>query len=72
MARDYSYDTNYESSPAQKKARAARGRARYHLMKKYGKGALKGKDVDHKDGNPTNNNPRNLHITTKHYNRAKH
>ncbi|WP_425540709.1 HNH endonuclease [Rhodoblastus acidophilus] len=72
MARDYSYDTKYESSPEQKKARASRNRARRLMIKEHGKAALKGKDVDHSDGNPRNNSRRNLHITSVHYNRAKH
>ena len=59
----------YNSKPEQKKNRAARGRARYALMKK---GLVKkgdGKDVDHKDGNPQNNNPTNLQVEPKRVNR---
>jgi hypothetical protein len=33
--------------------------------------ALKGKDVDHKDGNPNNNSRSNLRLTSKGYNRSK-
>lgn len=72
MARDYSYDKKYESSPEQIKARSNRNKARRLMIKKYGKAAVKGKDVDHKDGNPMHNSRRNLHITSVHYNRAKH
>jgi len=72
MARDYTYDKAYEASPKQKAARASRNKARRLMIQKYGKAAVKGKDVDHKDGNPMNENKRNLHITTVHYNRAKH
>lgn len=72
MARDYTYDTAYESRPEQKKARASRNRARRLLIKEKGAAALKGKDVDHKNGNPRDNSRSNLHITSKHYNRAKH
>lgn len=42
------------------------------MIKEHGKAAVKGKDVDHKDGNPMHNSRRNLHITSVHYNRAKH
>ena len=47
MARDYSYDTKYESSPLQKKRRAARNAARREMEKagKVSKGD--GRDVDH-------------------------
>ena len=71
MARDYTYDKAYLKRPEQRKANAARKRARRLMIKKYGEKALKGKDIDHKDGNPNNNNPRNLAITTKKYNRSK-
>ena len=69
--RDYSYDTKYESSPEQKKNRAARGKARDKLEKagKVRKGD--GKDVDHKDGNPRNNSKKNLQAITKKRNRSK-
>jgi hypothetical protein len=59
----------YNSKPEQKKNRAARNRARYQLMKK---GVVKkgdGMDVDHKDGNPQNNSPNNLHAEPKRVNR---
>lgn len=42
------------------------------MIKEHGKKAVEGKDVDHKDGNPMHNGRRNLHITSVHYNRAKH
>jgi len=72
MARDYAYDKKYESSPKQIAARASRNKARRLMIKAHGSAAVKGKDVDHKDGNPMNENKRNLHITSIHYNRAKH
>lgn len=72
MARDYTYDKAYLKRPEQRKANAARKRARRLMIKKYGEKALKGKDVDHHNGNPMNNNPKNLKITSVHYNRAKH
>ena len=42
------------------------------MIEKHGKAAVKGKDVDHKDGNPMRTILKNLAITTKHFNRAKH
>lgn len=71
MARDYTYDKAYLKRPEQRKANAARKRARRLLIKKHGEAALKGKDVDHKDGNPNNNSVRNLKITSVRYNRSK-
>lgn len=63
--RDYSYDTSYESSPEQKSHRAARGRARYFMIKRYGAEVLKHKDVDHikaMEGGGAGDAPSNLRI----------
>lgn len=69
MARNYrkEYD-NYHSKPEQKKKRASRNAARAAL--KSGGVAVKGKDVNHKDGNPLNNKRSNLSVTTKTANRS--
>lgn len=73
MARDYAKEyRTYQGTPEQIKNRASRNRARALMIKKYGKKALHGKDVDHKDGNPRNDRKSNLHVTSIHYNRAKH
>jgi hypothetical protein len=71
MPRDYKkeYD-NYHSSTEQKKDRAGRNGARRILKKKYGNSLL-GKDVDHKDRNPRNNNMSNLRLQSKSENRAR-
>lgn len=46
--RDYKREyEKHQSSPAAKKARAARNTARRRLKKELGPAALKGKDVDH-------------------------
>ena len=68
MARDYrkEYD-NYHSSDKQKKNRAGRNLARRMMKKRVG---IKGKDVDHKDGNPRNNSRSNLRIRSKSANRS--
>ncbi|ENU5815593.1 HNH endonuclease [Vibrio fluvialis] len=61
----------YNARPENKKKRAANNRARRLMIKKHGKQALKGKDVDHKDGNPRNNNPSNLRIMSRKKNRGR-
>lgn len=47
MARNYKKEAAYEARPEQKKRRAARNKARRAAIKKYGKAALRGKEVDH-------------------------
>jgi len=71
MPRDYKKEyNNYHSSTEQKKDRAGRNGARRMLKKKYGSSLL-GKDVDHKDRNPRNNNMSNLRLQSKSENRAR-
>lgn len=69
--RDYSYDKAYQASPEQKKNRASRNAARAAVVKKKGKAAVKGKDVDHKNGSPTDNSAGNLRIESKKKNRGR-
>ena len=45
--------------------RLRRYHARKAAEKKYGKAALKGKTVHHKDGNNMNNSPSNLELKTR-------
>ena len=54
----------FNSRPLQKKRRAARNTA----ARKYGK---PGKDVNHKDGNPLNNNRSHLSLESPSTNRAR-
>lgn len=66
--RDYKKEyARYHSKPAQKKRRALRNRSRRLAAKKYGKAAIRGKDVNH-------TNPRTLKgrvtIETKSRNRG--
>ena len=72
MARNYrrEYDT-YHGKPLQIKRRSSRNKARRLLIKKRGKVALAGKDVDHADRNPNNNSVKNLRIQTKSRNRRR-
>ncbi len=61
--RDYAKEyRDYHAKPEQIKRRAARNKARAVLTKMRGKAALRGKHVDHKDFNPTNNSTANLRI----------
>lgn len=47
MARNYKKEAAYEDSPEQIKRRESRNRVRRAAIKKYGKAALKGKELDH-------------------------
>ena len=66
------YQTAYESTPEQKARRAARGRARYWMMKKLGEKALQGMDVDHKVPleKGGSNDMSNLRVRSVHENRG--
>lgn len=64
------YD-RYHSKDDQIKNRASRNKARRAVAKAKGKSAVKGKDVDHKDGNPQNNSLANLRLQSKHVNRRR-
>lgn len=61
----------YHSSPEKIKERSNRNKARRLMIKKYGSAALKGKEVDHVNGNPKNNSRNNLQILSRHANRVK-
>ena len=50
--------------------RSNRNKARRAAEKKFGAAAIKGKDVDHKDGNPMNNSPKNLRLRSRGKNRS--
>ena len=45
--RNYAKENKWESSPEQVKRRVARNRARREAIRKHGKAALRGKEVDH-------------------------
>ena len=70
------YDEEYRkygSSTKAKKDRAARNAARRQAEKKYGKAALRGKDVDHVTELKFVKNPRKVktRITSTHVNRGR-
>ena len=65
------YDREYQARPEQVKKRVKRNAARRMMIKKHGKSALKGKDIDHKNGDATNNSKSNLQIMDRSANRAK-
>ena len=70
--RKYSaYDRAYQARPEQVAKRVARNKARRMMIRKHGKAALKGRDIDHKDGNPLNNSKSNLKIMDRSKNRSK-
>lgn len=49
--RNYAKEAKWAATPKQKKRRAARNAARRAAIKKYGKAALRGKEVDHLGSN---------------------
>jgi len=61
----------FQSSESAKKDRASRNKARREAEAagKVRKGD--GKDLDHKNGNPRDNSPKNLRVVSKSVNRAK-
>jgi hypothetical protein len=72
MSRDYKKEyANYQGKPEQIKRRSSRNKARRLAIKKHGKAAIKGKDIDHKDRNPHNNSSSNLRIQSKKENRGR-
>lgn len=72
MTRDYKSEyAKYHSKPEQKRNRASRNKAR-RLMEAQGRVRKgDGKDVDHRNSNPTDNRLSNLRITSKSYNRSR-
>ncbi|WMM95741.1 HNH endonuclease [Roseobacter phage CRP-403] len=65
------YDKKYQARPEQVKKRVSRNAARRMMIAKHGKSKLAGKDIDHSDGNATNNSKNNLKIMGRSENRAK-
>jgi 5-methylcytosine-specific restriction endonuclease McrA len=71
--RDYSYDTHYEASSAQRKNRSERVMARRELSSEGRVSKGDGKDVDHirSLSNGGSNDRSNLRVTSAHSNRSR-
>lgn len=73
--RDYKKEyAKYQSSEIAKKRRAERNAARREAIKKYGKSALVGKEIDHLSTNPgghLSNGDKNLKVVDASINRGR-
>jgi len=71
MARYYRHEyDSYQGTPEQIKHRAARVKARRYMEKNGKAHKGDGRDVDHQDGNPMNDDPSNLKMRGRSENRA--
>jgi len=61
----------YHASDKAKKERASRNRVRREAEADGRVRKGDGKEIDHKDGNPLNNNPKNLRVVSRRTNRVK-
>lgn len=70
--RDYSMngEGKYDKSAKRMAANRARKRARYEMEKSGKVSRGDGKDVDHKNGNPTDNSKGNLRVVSRAVNRS--
>ena len=70
--RDYrkEYDT-YHGKAEQVENRSSRNKARRKVKDAVGKDKIRGKDIDHKNGNPKDNRKSNLRVMSKSKNRSK-
>jgi len=73
MARDYKKEyRDYQGTEEQKKRRAERNKDRRAAIRKYGKEALKGKEVDHLGSDPSGDlSKRKTRIVDKTTNRKR-
>ena len=69
--RDYAREYKASRTPARRKANIMRKRARRLMIKKKGAAAVRGKEVDHKNHNTSDNSSKNLRIISKKANRTK-
>ena len=70
--RDYKKEyENYDGTEKVKKRRAARNKARRFLEREGRAHKGDGKDVDHRDGNPHNNDKFNLRVMDASTNRSR-
>ena len=68
--RDYEQEAKYHATDKQKKNRASRNAARNEYKKTGQVHKGDNRDVEHIDGNPTNNSRSNLRITSRSSNRS--
>lgn len=70
--RDYrkEYDS-YHGKPEQVQNRSSRNKARRKVEASVGSAKVRGKDIDHKNGNPKDNRRSNLRVMDKSKNRSK-
>lgn len=69
--RDYKKEYKASRTPERRKANIMRKRARRLMIKKKGAAAVRGKEVDHKNHNTSDNSSKNLRIISKKANRTK-
>jgi len=69
--RDYAKEYKASRTPERRKANIMRKRARRLMIKKKGASAVRGKEVDHKNHNTSDNSSKNLRIISKKANRTK-
>jgi len=69
--RDYKKEYKASRTPERRKANIMRKRARRLMIKKKGASAVRGKEVDHKNHNTSDNSSKNLRIISKKANRTK-
>ena len=65
------YLKQYGAKPEQRERRSARTNARNKLIRSGRASVGDGKDLDHKDGNPLNNSPKNLRMVNRSFNRGR-
>jgi len=71
MTRDYKSEyKNYHGKPEQIAKRSSRNKARRVMLKNGSVSKGDNKDVDHKNGNPTDNSKKNLTVKSKASNRS--
>lgn len=72
MPRNYAREyASYQGKPEQIKNRSSRNKARRKMEEMHGADAMKGKDVDHSNGNPLDNSKKNLKLESPSTNRAR-